>query len=142
MRNSSCLLSSMSCVLFSPISHVLTNLQSVRPFHVSLGLSVLSPPCCADSALASESEESVLSTFSLFDSRTGLTCDEKLESKGAGNYSTDWATCIAELLLRTSRAARLNRCNLKFCPAGAGNCSTGLSTGIAELLTRAGAGKC
>jgi hypothetical protein len=71
-----------------------------------------------------------------------LTGDEKLDSEGTGSCSSDCSTGIAELLLRTSRAARLKRCNLEFSLAGAGNCSTGLSTGIAELLTSAGAGSC
>jgi hypothetical protein len=123
MRKSACRLSSMFWVLFSPISHVLTNLYSALPFHALLGLSVLSPrlPCCADLALASESEESVLSPFSPFDSRTGLTGYEKPESAGAGNCSTDLSTGIAELMtsitvMMITLAARLKRCVLKFCP--------------------------
>jgi hypothetical protein len=45
-----------------------------------------------------------------------LTGDEKLESAGKGNGSTDLSMGIAELLTRTKRAARLKRCNVKFGP--------------------------
>ncbi len=98
---------------------------------------MLSQPCCADLALASESEESVLSPFSPFDSQTVLTGNEKLNQQGQAT-----ALQIAELLTRTRLAALLKCCNLKLGPAGAGNCSTDLSTGFAELLTRTGAGNC
>ncbi len=80
-------------------------------------LSGLSPSCCADLAWVSESEEepeSVLSPFSPFGSRTGLTGYEKLGSAGASNGLKDLSTGFAELLTRTRRVARLKDCNLKF----------------------------
>jgi hypothetical protein len=70
-----------------------------------------------------------------------LTGDEKQESAGAGNCSTDLSTGIAELQTRTRRAARLKRCNLKLGLAGAGICSTDLSTGIVEKLESAGSAR-